>query len=90
MTQSEILYNLRQFRYEQHIGEAPLETIPKSELVVGRIYKGVCRNASEAEWMGDHFRYWRTKFGFGFWENINHFEDDNGFDVFVPIRIKGC
>lgn len=59
--------------------------IPKSKLVKGKKYKGSCRNAGEAIWMGDHFIYRRHKFGSEFDEKINHFEDDNGYDLFVPI-----
>ena len=47
-----------------------------------------CRNASEAVWDGEKFTYLRTKFGTTYTEFINHFEDDDGYDVFVPIRIK--
>ena len=32
--------------------------------------------------------YDRYKFGFTFKEKINHFEDDNGYDLFVPLREK--
>ena len=66
------------------------EPIKKSELIKGKIYKGICRNASKALWDGEHFTYKRTKFGRTFDEAINHYEDDNdyGYDVFVPIRRK--
>ena len=62
--------------------------IPKSELVVGQEYPGHCRNASSATWDGDKFHYERYKFGVTFDETINHYEDDNddGIDVFVPIK----
>ena len=60
--------------------------IPKDKLVVGKTYYGECRNACTAVWLGDVFEYQRYKFGFTFSEKINHFEDDNGFDLFVPIR----
>ena len=59
--------------------------IPKSKLVKGKKYKGSCRNAGEAVWDGEHFIYRRFKFGCEFDEKINHFEDDNGYDLFVPI-----
>ena len=63
--------------------------IPKAQLVVGKTYIGSCRNAGEAIWKGDHFTYRRYKFGYIFDdENINHFEDDNGYDLFVPIKLK--
>jgi hypothetical protein len=62
--------------------------IPKKELVIGKTYIGSCRNASEAVWLGEQFEYDRYKFGFTFKEKINHFEDDNGYDLFVPLREK--
>ena len=60
--------------------------IPKSQLIVGKTYKGYCRNASEAIWLGDKFEYDRYKFGITYKETINHFEDDNGYDLFVPYE----
>lgn len=60
--------------------------IPKSELEVGKEYKGECRNASKATWDGEKFWYERYKFGRTFNESINHYEDDDGYDVFVPIK----
>ena len=30
----------------------------------------------------------RTKFGYTYPEDINHFEDDNGYDLFIPIKMK--
>ena len=62
--------------------------IPKKELVIGETYIGDCRNSNEAEWNGKKFVYQRTKFGFTYPEEINHFEDDDGYDLFVPIKIK--
>ena len=62
--------------------------IPKEELIVGETYIGNCRNASEAVWNGEKFTYMRTKFGATYSENINHFQDDDGYDVFVPIKMK--
>ena len=62
--------------------------IPKEELIVGETYIGDCRNASEAVWNGKVFTYMRKKFGYTYPEDINHFEDDNGYDLFIPIKIK--
>lgn len=62
--------------------------IPKDQLKVGKIYIGECRNASEAVWLGDKFEYQRYKFGETFPEKINHFEDDNGYDLFIPFKEK--
>lgn len=61
--------------------------IPKSMLEVGVTYKGYCRNADKAIWLGDKFEYDRYKWGDTFKEKINHFEDDNGYDLFVPYAI---
>ena len=60
--------------------------IPKEKLVVGKCYEGSCRNASKAVWDGDKFTYKRTKFGYTYNEDINHFQDDDGFDLFVPLK----
>ena len=62
--------------------------IPLHKLEVGKTYIGECRNASEAVWQGDKFEYMRTKFGSTFPEKINHFQNDDGFDVFVPVKLK--
>ncbi len=62
--------------------------IPKSELQTGKVYEGKCRNASEAMWVVDHFVYKRHQYGMEFYDKINHFQDDDGYDVFVPIKLK--
>jgi len=62
--------------------------IPKCKLEVGKTYAGSCRNASEAIWDGTKFTYMRTKFGTTYPENINHFEDDDKSDLFIPIKKK--
>lgn len=62
--------------------------IPKKDLVIGKTYIGNCRNAGEAVWLGEQFEYDRYKFGHTFKEKINHFEDDNGFDLFIPLCEK--
>lgn len=74
--------------YYKHVvpGLIRMGAIPKSELKVGCQYKGYCRNASTAIWLGDKFEYQRYKFGETFPEKINHFEDDNGYDLFVPYK----
>jgi len=60
--------------------------IPKKDLQYGEAYAGTCRNASIAVWDGQQFWYWRTKFSSTFRENINVIEDDNGYDLFLPMR----
>jgi hypothetical protein len=60
--------------------------IPKKDLIVGATYLGDCRNANEAIWNGEKFVYKRKKFNYVFDEEINHFEDDDGHDLFVPLK----
>jgi hypothetical protein len=62
--------------------------IPMSEMKDGAYYLGWCRNAVVAKWQADKecFIHWRTKFSDVFTEKINHPEDDDGYDVFVPLK----
>lgn len=62
--------------------------IPLNKLEVDKTYIGCCRNANEAVWKGEYFIYQRYKFGLTFPEKINHFQNDNGYDVFVPFKLK--
>lgn len=62
--------------------------ISKKDLIIGKTYIGSCRNSNEATWDGNKFNYKRYKFGYMIDDKINHFEDDNGYDLFVPIKIK--
>ena len=62
--------------------------IPKKNLVVGKTYKGTCRNTDTATWNGNEFEYIRYKFGSTYIDTINHFEDDDGYDLFVPIIME--
>ena len=60
--------------------------IPKKDLIIGKKYLGSCRNSEYGIWNGITFTYKRTKFGITYNEEINHFEDDDGYDLFVPIK----
>ena len=62
--------------------------IPKNKLEIGKTYFGNCRNSNEGIWDGEKFHYLRHKFGTVQWDEINHFEDDDGYDLFVPIKEK--
>ena len=62
--------------------------IPKSKLEFGKTYIGNCRNTTEATWNGKEFVYERYKFGTQYLDKINHFEDDDGYDLFVPLYEK--
>jgi hypothetical protein len=62
--------------------------IPKADLVDGQFYFGDYRNANVGKWIAEKnvFEHWRYKFGFRI-DECNHFEDDDGFALFVPIRL---
>lgn len=60
--------------------------IPKEKLKEGVTYLGSCRNTSKATWNGKYFVYERNKWGNTYECEINHFQDDDGYDVFVPIK----
>lgn len=87
MEQQELEKNIRVFAAENNVPVEQCRAIPKSELRNGITYKGNCRNASEAIWDVDKFVYTRYKFGSTYLETINHYEDDDGYDVFVPVEI---
>ncbi len=64
-----------------------LGAIAKNKLEDGGWYYGNYRNSDFGKWNSkkqvfDHLRY---KFGYR-WDTCNHFEDDNGFALFVPLR----
>ena len=84
MTTEEIERAIKHFRLKYQIGYTLLPII-KENLIVGQKYLGVCRNSDVAIWNGEQFEYKRNKFGSTFTEKINHFEDDDGYDVFVPF-----
>jgi hypothetical protein len=60
----------------------------KADLEDGAYYRGYCRNATVALWSArnDCFIYMRQKFEHRFAEDIRHPEDDDGFDLFVPLE----
>ena len=63
--------------------------IPKKDLVDGCFYLGEHRRGRIARWNAEknQFEYWRHKFNQVFIDKCNHFEDDDGFALFVPIRL---
>lgn len=61
--------------------------IRKKDLKKNHYYYGGCRNANVALWNGFEFIYVRCKFGTCFNETINHLEDDNGYDLFIPLYL---
>lgn len=87
MDAAELEQNVKEFAYDMNIDANRCQPIPKNKLVVGQEYIGNCRNAAKAIWKGEYFVYLRYKFGDEFYEKINHYEDDNGYDAFVPIEV---
>ncbi len=63
--------------------------IPKKDLVDGNCYLGDHRNCTIARWNEKEnvFEYWRHKFEWVYIDTCNHFEDDDGFALFVPIKL---
>jgi hypothetical protein len=62
--------------------------IPKKDLVDGAFYLGDHRRGRIGRWNAEknQFEYWRHKFSAVFIDTCNHFEDDDGFALFVPIK----
>lgn len=94
MTAEEKILNIRKLgRLPNPLAESDVKrllqagAIPKDALVPGERYQGICRNADSAVWSGKVFVYKRYKFGTTFDETINHFEDDNGYDLFIPVEL---
>ena len=79
-----------------------LGMIPKHKLKDRAYYIGVCRNTNIAQWIEKPkqlskdklpndcadpcFYYMREKFGNIYVDVINHPEDDNGYDLFIPLK----
>lgn len=68
----------------KHIG-----AVSKKDLKDGRDYNGICRHAKVAKWSekDNCFYYIRKKFDKIFLDRINHPEDDDGFDLFIPVKL---
>ena len=62
--------------------------IAKKDLVSGGWYIGQSRSTNIAQWFPKTgFNYIRYKLGGSFVDNINHFQDDDGYDVFIPFKL---
>ncbi len=62
--------------------------IPIDQLEDGECYEGDCRNANITRWdaQKQRFIYWRHKWGDVFEDSVNHFQMDDGNDLFTPIK----
>ena len=62
--------------------------IPKKDLIHGQIYIGEHRNTTIARWNADTNKFEHMRYKFGWMKDeCNHFEDDDGFALFVPISL---
>ena len=80
--------NLRGEDYQKYIIPALIRcgAIQKKDLEVGKVYYGDYRNANIGLWDGKQFEIERFKFGHMMKDKCYHFEDDDGFALFVPLR----
>ena len=64
-----------------------LGAIPQNKLENGVWYYGNYRNSDMGRWNSEkkEFDILRYKFGY-IWDTCNHFENDNGYALFVPLR----
>jgi len=79
--------NLNEQIADKYWNDIKSKAILLKDLEDGCYYFGECRNADVAQWHADKkkFTYWRHEFyGDVYEEDINHFEDDNGYDLFIP------
>lgn len=60
--------------------------IPKKDLEIGAYYLGRNRNTKIAQWDGNEFIFLREM---KYIEKCFHFEDDNGFALFTPLKKIG-
>ena len=87
MNKEELDYNITLCAFDLGVDKKYVRPISKNELVIDKEYAGNCRNSDKAIWKGDHFEYQRHKFGHCYIDKIKHYEDDDGYDVFVPVEV---
>lgn len=62
--------------------------IPKKDLIDGQIYIGDHRNANIQKWDEKKNKFIHMRYKFGWVEDeCNHFEDDDGYALFVPFKL---
>ena len=62
--------------------------IPKKDLIHGQVYIGNHRNTTVARWNQETNKFDHMRYKFGWMkDDCNHFEDDDGFALFVPIKL---
>ncbi len=62
--------------------------IAKEDLIPGAWYIGQSRSANVAQWFPKTgFEFIRHKFSGSYIDHINHFQDDDGYDLFIPFKL---
>lgn len=63
--------------------------IAKEDLISGGWYTGQSRNTNIAQWFPNPGRFYfiRYKMDGKYVDNIHHFQDDNGYDLFIPFKL---
>lgn len=98
--QKEYWRNLSPFQKESDVPELPnplsdfyvnrlieLGAIPKSDLKDNVWYYGNYRNSEFGKWNSNKEKFDIIRYKFGLrWDDCNHFEDDDRFALFVPLR----
>lgn len=64
-----------------------LGAIAKEDLILGGWYIGQSRSTGIAQWIGDKFIFIRHKMDGRYIDSINHFEDDDNYDLFIPFKL---
>jgi hypothetical protein len=90
--------NLKPFVTERDVPQLPnpltdfyvkrliqLGATPIDKLEVGEWYYGNYRNAKLGKWNGKTFDHIRWSHGY-YWDECNHFQDDDRYALFVPLR----
>lgn len=62
--------------------------IAKEDLISGAWYIGQSRSTNIAQWFPyGGFHFIRYKMNGKYVDNIPHFEDDRGYDLFIPFKL---
>lgn len=72
--------------YTQRLIE--LGAIPKDKLEDGKWYYGEYRNSRFGKWDKEKQKFYHYRWSFGWMiDDCNHFQDDDRFALFVPLRL---
>lgn len=61
--------------------------VPLKELITGGVYRGLSIGTQKAYWDGERFLYFPYKCLDPYIETIEHPDNDNIFDVFLPFEL---